>query len=173
MRDGACAGVFVAQGGDEDHGLAVVVELEVDRALGKDSALELREGRVLLHGEAVLEDEAGLNVGAVCQDEELRSARVDVGRVEAAGVQEADCGSDSCADERREGVRLGENDFAAITRLDTRVSTEVKVEDEMRWVVFQDCVLVDLCGGELNHVDESLGDIGIRCHCGGDAAVGT
>ena len=172
MHDGARAGIFVAQGRDEDRRFAVVVELEVDGALGEDGTLELGEGRVLLHGEAVLEDEAGLDVGPVCQDEELGGTGVDVGRVQAASVQEADCGGDAGANERGEGVRLGENDFAASAGLDTRIGAKVEIEDEMRRVAFQDRVLVNLCGGELDHVDESLGDVGIGCRCGGDAAIG-
>ena len=62
LRNGARAGVFVAQTRDEDRRFTVVVELEVDAALGEDRTLELAQCGVLLDGESVLEDEAGIDV---------------------------------------------------------------------------------------------------------------
>jgi len=62
LRDRARARILIAQARDEDGRLAVIVELEVNASLREDCALELGEGGVLLDGEAVLEDEASLNV---------------------------------------------------------------------------------------------------------------
>ena len=128
LRDGARARVLGAKSADEDGGRAVVVELEVDAALGEDGALEGGEGSVLLHGEAVLEDEARLDVVARGEDEELGRARVGVGRVEAAGVHEADGGAEARADEGGEVAAVREVDLAAEAGLDARVGGGVEVE---------------------------------------------
>ena len=68
LANRAEARILVAEGGDEDGRVAVVVELVVDAPLGQDGALVLREGGAHLGLQTVLEEEAGLDVGARGQD---------------------------------------------------------------------------------------------------------
>jgi hypothetical protein len=89
LGDLAGTGVGLVEGRDEGGRLAVVVDLVVDGADGEDGALELLQRRRNLHGEAVLEDEAGID-GALDDSEELSGARVGVRGVDAAGSEEGD-----------------------------------------------------------------------------------
>ena len=70
----------------------------MDAALGEDGALELAECRVLLDREGVFEHEARLEVGALRQDKEVGRTWVDMRRVEAAGIHEADGSGEAGAD---------------------------------------------------------------------------
>lgn len=85
--------VLVVERRNERGRVALVVDLVVDAALREDGALELGEGAGdfgVFTGcdEAVLEDVAEVNF-AVDHGEELGGAGVDVGCVDAAGVEEA------------------------------------------------------------------------------------
>ena len=100
LRNLAGTGVLGVERGNENRLVAVVVELEVDGALGEDGAFELVEVagdfRVLAGlDEPVLEHVAELEVLAFDERQELGGAWVHVGRVDAAGVEETDSSADA------------------------------------------------------------------------------
>ena len=159
LRDGARAGVLGAEPADEDGRRAVVVELEVDAALGEDGALEGGQGRVLLHRKAVFEDEAGLDVGAGREDEELGRARVDVWSIQPARVHEADGGTEAGPDERGKVRAVREVDLAAEAGFDARVGGGVEVEFQVCGVRGgEEGVLFDFGRGGFELGDERGGD---------------
>ena len=87
---------------------------------------------------------------------------MDVGRVEAAGVHEADGGREAGADDGGEVGTVGEVDLTAGTGLDAGVGCGVEVELEVGWIhLREESVFLDLGGGELDTVDKVLRDGGI------------
>ena len=168
LRNRARAGVLAAQARDEDGRLAVVVELEVDAALGEDGPLELAERRVLLHGEGVFEHEARLDVGALRQDEEFGRARVDVWRVESTRVHEANGGGEAGANHGGKVGAVREVDLAAGAGFDAGVRGWVEVEFEVGRVHGgEEGVFLHFGRGELDAGDEVLRDGRVGCRGGG------
>lgn len=82
--------ILGVQARDTDLRRALKVLLEVDAALGKHGALELRQGGIELGCQAVLEHEAGLDAPICGNGEEFGCARVDMRCIEAARVEEED-----------------------------------------------------------------------------------
>lgn len=144
------ARVDVVEAGDEDGILAVGVELLVDRALGKDGHL------VRLHGvgdgaEAVLDDKIS-DEAALHDHIELGGAVVDVGRVHAAGAEEAEGHGGAVADEGREGLRRGGGGEATLAAGLGALGGAgvIEVEDEVAGLVEEaDALLLGGCGHEL------------------------
>lgn len=164
LGDLARAGVLVAEARDEGRVVAVVVELEVDAALGEDGALEGRERRVLLHREAVLEDQARLDVVARHEREKLAGPRVDVRCVEATRIHEADCRREVLADDAGEVGAVGEVDLTAHAGYDGRVGGGVEVEFEVRRVFGgEEAESEDFGRGRLEFGDEFGGDRSVGC----------
>jgi hypothetical protein len=97
-------------GGDKDGLFAVVVELEVDGALGEDGALELVERAgdlrvlALADDKAVLKDVAELKVLALYESEELGGTGVHVRGIDAAWLHESESGRDAKAGQDGEGL---------------------------------------------------------------------
>lgn len=111
LRNLAGTGVLGVERGNENRLVAVVVELEVDGALGEDGAFELVEVagdfRVLAGlDEPVLEHVAELEVLAFDERQELGGAWVHVGRVDAAGVEETDSSADAEVGQDGEAVNV-------------------------------------------------------------------
>lgn len=85
-------GIMMVQGGDEARLVAVVVELEVDTALGEDGAFESGkhafDGRVVgRRYKPVLENVAEAQVGAGDEGQEFAGPWVDVGCVDASTLR--------------------------------------------------------------------------------------
>lgn len=144
------AGVLGVQGRKESRRLAVVVELLMDVALWKDGPLEstdvepdlARERSSVLAvrvDEAVLEDVAG---GQVAPDDgqPLSGARVGMGRIHVAGLEEANGGGDTLFGEDGEGSDVGELESAALAshrgfvEVENNALLEVVVGEEIRAV---------------------------------------
>lgn len=131
LRELSTARVRAVKPGGEHGGLARRVELEVHEALGEEHALVVRQGGVDgrdgARGVGAVDIAAVARVGfqhqtadqgALGDEEEFVGARVQVGHVEAAGVDEADGEADVGADEGGELVDAGEADGAACRGLD-------------------------------------------------------
>lgn len=103
LRDAVGSGVLVVERGDEGGVVAGRVELVVDSALWEDGSLEFVERADDFLCEAVFEDHA-CGEGAVDDGQELVAARVDVGRVHAAGGEGGDGGGETHCVEEGEGV---------------------------------------------------------------------
>jgi len=113
LGDGAGTGVLGVETGNGDRGVAVEVLLPVDAALGEDGTLEESQVGALLGDEAVLENEAGLNVGVGDDGEELGGVGVDVRGVKTAGPEEDACGGDAQIGQDGEVGAVGKVDLAA------------------------------------------------------------
>ena len=86
----------------------------MDAAHGEDRALELGQGGRLLRREAVLEHEAGGDVVVGRDGEELGRVGVDVGRVQAAGLEEDSRGGDTETGQDGEVGAVSQIDDAAV-----------------------------------------------------------
>lgn len=128
LGDRAGTGVLGVQAGDRNRRLAVQVLLEVNATLGKDCALKLGQGGVEFRGQSVLQHETAEDVAVGDNGEELGSARVDVRRVQAAGLEEDARSGDTEAGQDREVGAVCEIDLAAHAGGDTGVGGRVEVE---------------------------------------------
>lgn len=104
----AGTGVLRVQGSDEGSIVAVVVELEVDGALGKNGAVELVEvagdfGVLPGLDETVLKHVTKLEVVALDESKELCCSGVDVRRVDSARREESNRSTDAETSKDREG----------------------------------------------------------------------
>lgn len=172
LRDAAEPRIPAVEAGDEDGGLAAVVELVVDAAHREHGALVPGQRVGDRGGEAVFEDEARFDVGALGDGEDLRGARVHVRGVHAAGLEEADGGGEVEADEGGEFLAGGEVALAAgafvAAHGDVRVGGGVEVEFEVAGALApEDGVAVHGCGGEFELVEQGLGDGGVGVGGGG------
>lgn len=141
LSEGAGTGVLAVETREGDGGLAVKVLLEVDGALGEDGALVLGQGGVELGGQGVLQHEARQDVAVGRHGQELGGSRVDVGSVEAAGLEEDAGKGHAGAGQEREVDAVGEVDLAARSGGDARVGRRVEVELEINHASIQ--VLLD------------------------------
>ena len=158
------ARVRSVEAGNEDGGFALIVELPVDKALGEEHAGEVAE-RGVDHGEGaddwgwlandvpgavvILEDE-GADETALDDGQEFVGARVPVGGVEAAWIDEADGLSEPSGTESGEVVDGGEDDAAAGGRCDG-------VVDELERIVLR-----TIFGGRMGEDDGLAGGFGLR-----------
>jgi len=113
LGDGAGTGVLRVETSDGDGRVAVQVLLPVDAANGERGTLEEGQVGALFVGEAVLQDEAGLDVAVRDDGEELGGVGVDVGGVETAGLEEDAGGGDAQTGQEREVLAVGKVDLAA------------------------------------------------------------
>lgn len=113
LCDGAGTGVLGVKTGNGDRRVAVEVLLPVDAALGESSTLEESQVGALLSDEAVLEDEAGADVGVGDDGEHLGCVGVGVRGVKTAGSEEDTCGGDAQTGQEREVHAVGKVDLAA------------------------------------------------------------
>lgn len=157
MGDGAGARVLGVEAGDGHRGVAVEVLLEVDAALGEDGALELGQGGVELGRQAVLQHEPREDVAVGRHGQELGGPRVDVGGVEAAGLEEDARRRDAQAGQDGEVGARGQVDLAPLAGRDGRVGGRVEVELEAG-VPRRDFLLDVLEPGDRVVGREELGD---------------
>ena len=165
LCDAAQSWILVAESCHEYSGLAVVVELEMDAALGQDGALELVQGRAHLRGQAVLEDKSRPDIASLDDGEEFGGAVVDMRGVHAAGVQEPGRHCQAKINEGGKGLAVGEITLAPFPRADATawVGGDVEVELQVfRTSVLEDGESVDVRGRQLYLADQIL--VGRRVH---------
>jgi hypothetical protein len=109
LRYRARSRIAGVKGGHKHCAIAPAIELPVNASLREDGGLELAERAgdfLVLPGvnESVLEDAAKPDAVALHDEEELRSARMHVGRIDAAGLEKAHRHAD--VEASREGERL-------------------------------------------------------------------
>ena len=131
LSERAGTGILAVETREGHGGLAVEVLLEVDGALREDGALILSQCGVEFGGQWVLQHETRQDVAVGRNSQELGGSRVDVGGVEAAGLEEDAGKRNASARQEREVDSVGEVDLAASPGGDARVGRRVEIKLEI------------------------------------------
>lgn len=184
LRNLAGSRILAVQARNKRSLLTVVVELEVDRSLREHGALELAEcasnlGVLAGLHKPVFKNITELQVGAFHECEELSGTGVDMGRVDAAWLEEAESGADAQTSENGECLNIGGLGGSAFCswsgcgivetedgKLPQGVSSEESLSlNEEPLEALDGCGSCEQIAEELSRIFCRRRDSGCRCRC--------